>query len=399
MKCQLFFLFFLAWSVKAIPDVTFKVTDSVPVGNDIQVTISRLVHNCYYFLVFTTFLSLDRKSESDTEPISCPLYCNGDRCSSTINCPDVESCETLELDTMEKEKTINFTTKDVGHIKLYINCTGQVNFVEVAIFRNKGLFVASYIIGWTYFVAWSASFYPQVIVNFRRKSVIGLNFDFVGLNLMGFAAYGVFNVCLYFVPFFQDLYRSANPLSTIPVELNDVFFAVHAAILVIVVIIQCLIYERGDQTVALWALTFMGVAVAVSAILLILCVLQQYSWLSFIYFFSYLKLVITIIKYVPQAWLNYQRKSTVGWSIHNIFLDFTGGVLSIGQMFLLSVNFNDWQSTFGNPTKLGLGLFSILFDILFIVQHYFLYRHSRRDSQIVLSQEEEINGIPSPILG
>lgn len=34
----------------------------------------------------------------------------------------------------------------------------------------------------------------------------------------------------------------------------------------------------------------------------------------------------------------------------------------------------DWQSIFGDPTKFGLGLFSVLFDILFIVQHYFLYR-------------------------
>lgn len=28
----------------------------------------------------------------------------------------------------------------------------------------------------------------------------------------------------------------------------------------------------------------------------------------------------------------------------------------------------------GDPTKFGLGLFSVVFDILFIVQHYFLYR-------------------------
>lgn len=41
------------------------------------------------------------------------------------------------------------------------------------------------------------------------------------------------------------------------------------------------------------------------------------------------------------------------------------------QIFLSA---DDWQSIFGDPTKFGLGLFSVLFDILFIVQHYFLYR-------------------------
>jgi hypothetical protein len=72
--------------------------------------------------------------------------------------------------------------------------------------------------------------------------------------------------------------------------------------------------------------------------------------------------------------MNYKRKSTEGWSIGNILLDFTGGVLSVLQMFLLAINYDDWSSIFGSPTKFGLGLFSVLFDILFIVQHYILYR-------------------------
>lgn len=36
--------------------------------------------------------------------------------------------------------------------------------------------------------------------------------------------------------------------------------------------------------------------------------------------------------------MNYQRKSTVGWSIGNVLLDFTGGSLSILQMIILSYN-------------------------------------------------------------
>lgn len=98
------------------------------------------------------------------------------------------------------------------------------------------------------------------------------------------------------------------------------------------------------------------------------------STLTLLYFYSYVKLVITIIKYVPQAWMNYKRKSTEGWSIGNILLDFTGGVLSVLQMFLLATNYDDWSSIFGSPTKFGLGVFSILFDILFILQHYAFYR-------------------------
>ena len=39
-----------------------------------------------------------------------------------------------------------------------------------------------------------------------------------------------------------------------------------------------------------------------------------------------------------------------------------------------SINLDDWSSLFGDPTKFGLGLFTIGFDLLFVVQHYILYR-------------------------
>ena len=34
---------------------------------------------------------------------------------------------------------------------------------------------------------------------------------------------------------------------------------------------------------------------------------------------------------------------------------------------------DDWQSIFGDPTKFGLGVFSIAFDLIFIFQHYCLF--------------------------
>ncbi|CAH2017246.1 unnamed protein product [Acanthoscelides obtectus] len=37
--------------------------------------------------------------------------------------------------------------------------------------------------------------------------------------------------------------------------------------------------------------------------------------------------------------MNYRRRSTVGWSIGNIFLDFTGGSLSMLQMIIDSYNY------------------------------------------------------------
>jgi cystinosin len=47
-------------------------------------------------------------------------------------------------------------------------------------------------------------------------------------------------------------------------------------------------------------------------------------------------------------------------------------------MFLLAYNYNDWSSIFGSPTKLGLGLLSIFFDLIFMTQHYILYNTRTR---------------------
>jgi len=111
-------------------------------------------------------------------------------------------------------------------------------------------------------------------------------------------------------------------------------------------------------------------------LLVVLAITHVVTWLFYVYWFSYLKLTITCIKYVPQAYMNFRDKSTEGWSIGNVLLDFSGGVLSFLQMFLDSFNAGNWDVFVRNPVKLGLALFSICFDILFIIQHYGLYRHN-----------------------
>ena len=80
------------------------------------------------------------------------------------------------------------------------------------------------------------------------------------------------------------------------------------------------------------------------------------------------------MKYIPQAWANYRRKSTVGWSINQVLLDLIGGVLSIAQLVIDSSLQSDWSGITGNPVKLGLANVSIIFDVIFMVQHFILYK-------------------------
>lgn len=88
-----------------------------------------------------------------------------------------------------------------------------------------------------------------------------------------------------------------------------------------------------------------------------------------------------MVKYVPQAWVNYKRQSTVGWSIVPILLDLSGGVLSLVQLILDSSLQSDWSGVTGNPVKFLLGNITIVSDTVFIVQHYLLYRDAPKDTK------------------
>ncbi|KAL5717856.1 hypothetical protein ACHQM5_010815 [Ranunculus cassubicifolius] len=67
--------------------------------------------------------------------------------------------------------------------------------------------IISLVLGWIAFFAWSFCFYPQIILNYSRKSVVGYNFDFPVLNLTKHSSYLIYNVVLFFSPTVQQQYR------------------------------------------------------------------------------------------------------------------------------------------------------------------------------------------------
>lgn len=262
-------------------------------------------------------------------------------------------------------------------------------WVTVRVVHFSSLTVLNAVIGWLYFVAWSVSFYPQIYLNWKRQSVIGLNFDFVAYNITGFIAYGLFNIGMFWIPEVQREYFAKHPGGVNPVQPNDVFFTIHAILLTFIAILQCIFYERGDQKVSLPSKILLSCTWLFAAIAFVVTLCRKITWLTYLYYFSYIKIGVTLIKYIPQAWMNFRRKSTVGWSIGNVLLDFTGGSLSILQMFLLAYNNNDWRSIFGDFTKFGLGAISILFDVFFMVQHYCLYNHQKDKKYEEIGEKED----------
>ncbi len=237
---------------------------------------------------------------------------------------------------------------------------------------------ASSMLGWVYFSAWSVSFWPQVIINFRRKSVVGLSFDYVWLNLVGFSCYSAYNLGYFWNADVRAQYARAHGGSLPAVQLNDVFFGLHAVFATLVTLAQMAIYERGGQTVSAPARALLAALLLAIAVAGALAGAGTISSLEALLVLSYLKLCVSLTKYVPQAVLNWRRRSTVGWSIHNVLLDFTGGLLSVAQLALDCVVTGDWSGAIGDPVKFGLGFASMVFDIVFMVQHYALYPEAAR---------------------
>lgn len=81
-----------------------------------------------------------------------------------------------------------------------------------------------------------------------------------------------------------------------------------------------------------------SILVIFALIALIITLFNAINPLQFINYLSYVKMAVTLSKYFPQAILNFKRKSTVGWSIGNVLLDFGGGSMDICQMILQAFN-------------------------------------------------------------
>lgn len=212
----------------------------------------------------------------------------------------------------------------------------------------------------------SVSFYPQVISNFKRKSTVGLSPDFVVLNVIGFNCYTAYNAALYWNPSIQKLFKERyGPDTEITVQSNDVAFSIHALVLSLITLCQILYYNNnGNNETAVVRLSkpirivIIGIAIICIGFPLMVVLdnndeqhnnyylnnddgssgMGKFNWLDFIYLLSYIKIFISLIKYIPQVLLNFRRKSTVGWSIWNILLDLTGGTLSDLQVSKTSTN-------------------------------------------------------------
>jgi cystinosin len=246
------------------------------------------------------------------------------------------------------------------------------------------------------------------------------------LNLLGFICYTTSTAAFLFSPTIINQYARRHPVAPEPtVRFNDFAFAIHGAICCVVMYSQ--FWHRlwrfdgvstPSSSVTRGIISGSLIGIAIAALIVwthgghaddptswasidvvsahhLLQAFAIIDSLAQIYALSHVKLLITFIKYVPQAWHNYKVKSTVGWAIQTILLDLIGGVLSLVQLIIDSALEADWSGISGNPVKFGLSIVSLFFDIIFILQHYVFYPNQGKDE----TESGEPRSERAPLLG
>ena len=83
------------------------------------------------------------------------------------------------------------------------------------------------------------SFYPQLLSNIKRRSVVGLALDYFVLNVTGFACYTISCIAFLFSPVVRKEYADRHPDAPEPtVRVNDLAFAAHAMVLSVITLSQ-----------------------------------------------------------------------------------------------------------------------------------------------------------------
>jgi len=220
--------------------------------------------------------------------------------------------------------------------------------------------------------------------------VDGFSIDFVTLNTIAFCCYTIYTINFLWNDNIREQYRLRHEGRDNSVAPNDFALALHAFILSTIMLGQTYYYPRAKgQGLSRYnkavVIAFFMFAVVDSCLL----VAGHLPGIDFLYRLSYFKLYTSYFKFIPQAYVNFSRRSTAGFSIKGVLLDLAGGLLSLLQSLIIAAAEDNWSSVMGNPVKLGLSIASLLFPTIFITQHYILYPEPSEEGKAEEERAEE----------
>lgn len=210
-------------------------------------------------------------------------------------------------------------------------------------------------LGWSYVSLWAVSFIPQILHSWKTRQVSGVSSDFIGLNVAGFLCYFSATTTLLLSTEVRKEYADRHDGFPPLARWNDAAFAAWASLCALTQLGQAIAFRATANPVSrITSSTLVVIALSVLSGLALTSLSAEawWGWLDFVNFLFYIKIYITLVKYIPQVSLNYQRHSTIGFRVENLLADLGGGLLSLAQLVLDAALAGDWTGITGHPAKL-----------------------------------------------
>ena len=210
----------------------------------------------------------------------------------------------------------------------------------------------------SYIFLWSFGFYSQIYTTIKKKTGDGysLNFQIIGLTST-----------LYLLTYNIYLLNKKKNYITI----MDTIYAINTIILMSVQILLCYYYPRKINKLSWSSFVIIFVSILFIFLFYISSSFFEIGAREFIIFIGFSKLNITVVKYIFQVFLNFDRKNCFGLSIFYFLSDFFGSFFSLLQQGIGFYFFFDLDSF--NYTRFFLGIVSIFFDLIIFIQYFFFY--------------------------
>ena len=237
---------------------------------------------------------------------------------------------------------------------------------------NTTLYVISQLMGYTQMIFWIIGLSSMLYEPMRVKSSSSLSKDFIFIQLIG---------CTLLV--FQDTWGFFSPKSSYAHEVHcsDIllsFICVNSATMA-----EVLLHTLPEDTKSINnKYTLMSIVPNSLSILLMIYMLFLKDLDSAAIMAGSLKGFLTMVAYIPQILLIFRNKSTKGYSMIYVSMDYLGCILAIAQIIIDYYNQGSEGVGFMqqlNWGKFSLNFFGIISDSVMLYQHYFLY-HVQNES-------------------
>lgn len=242
----------------------------------------------------------------------------------------------------------------------------------------------AYLCGWAYAIFWGISFYPTLYLNYSLRTADSISLDYIVLNILGYFCYSISIYLQLYNPTVREQYQEYFDGSLPVLSSADMFYSFHGLSLLFILCSQVFLgnqlwgFNNERKSFKLHSLSRMLLSTfAIFALYSWNCGDPVFSFLNFALNLAYFKIVLSLLKYIPQVIHNYKRKSMFGISRLQILFDITGSLFCFTEFYLKN-DLPILEAINSNRGKVGITCVTFLFATIFLFQIY-IYGSSKRE--------------------